>query len=222
MRALWALLGKELRIELRTKEMLTSLLLLGLLTLLVLSFAFDPTSSVRPEAAPGALWVAVIFAGVLALGRSFLSERENDSLHGLLLCPVDRGTLYLGKAVANFVFMLMAQGFVLPVFVFFFNIILTTRFAAVIGVLALGLLGFSAIGTLFAAMSVRTRAREVMLPLLLLPMVVPLFIAGVRITQRLLTDKPLADVLPWVHLMVGFDLVFLVVGWLVFEYVVEE
>ena len=222
MRALWALLGKELRIELRTKEMLTSLLLLGLLTLLVLSFAFDPTSSVRPEAAPGALWVAVIFAGVLALGRSFLSERENDSLHGLLLCPVDRGTLYLGKAVANFVFMLMAQGFVLPVFVFFFNIILTTRFAAVIGVLALGLLGLSAIGTLFAAMSVRTRAREVMLPLLLLPMVVPLFIAGVRITQRLLTDKPLADVLPWVHLMVGFDLVFLVVGWLVFEYVVEE
>lgn len=219
---MWALIGKELRIELRTKETLTSLLLLGLLTLLVLSFAFDPTSPVRDEAAPGALWVAVIFAGVLALSRSFLSERENDCLHGLLLCPVDRGTLYLGKAIANFLFMLAAQIFVLPVFVFFFNIRLTERFSAVFGALALGLLGFSAVGTLFAAMSVRTRAREVMLPLLLLPLVVPLFIAGVRITQRLFLDKPLADVMPWVHLMVGFDVVFLVVGWLVFEYVVEE
>src|SRR6185369_5342386 len=117
-----AILWKDLLIEFRTKETLASLLLLGLLNLVVLSFAFDPTSELRLPAAPGALWVAVIFAGVLGLSRSFLSERENDCIYGLLLCPVDRGTLYLGKALANFVFMLLAQVAVLPIFVFFFNI----------------------------------------------------------------------------------------------------
>lgn len=219
---MWALIRKELRVELRTKETLSSLLLLGLLTLVVLSFAFDPTSELRVEAAPGALWVAVIFAGVLGLSRSFLTERENDCLHGLLLCPIDRGTIYLAKTFANFLFMLLAQIFVLPVFVFFFNVTVTPSFPAVVLALALGVLGFSAVGTLFAAMSVRTRAREVMLPLLLLPLVVPLFIAGVKVTQRALIGKPLDEVMPWMHLMVGFDVMFLVVGWLVFEYVVED
>src|SRR6266446_10025719 len=113
------LIRKDLQIELRTKETLASLLLLGLLTLLVLSFAFDPTSELRVEAAPGALWVAVIFAGVLGLSRSFLAERENDCLQGLLLCPVDRGTIYWAKTAGNFIFMMTAQVVIVPVFVFF-------------------------------------------------------------------------------------------------------
>src|SRR5512139_1051535 len=116
-----ALIRKDLQIEFRTKETLASLLMLGLLTLVVLSFAFDPTSDLRVEAAPGALWVGVIFAGVLGLNRSFLAERDNECLQGLLLCPVDRGTIYLAKVVANFVFMLAAQVVIVPVFVFFFN-----------------------------------------------------------------------------------------------------
>src|SRR5262249_36289145 len=115
-----ALLRKDLQIELRTKETLAALLLLGLLTLVVLSFAFDPTSELRVEAAPGALWVAVIFAGVLGLNRSFLAERENGCLEGLLLCPVDRGTIYLAKAAGNFLFMMVAQVAIVPIFVFFF------------------------------------------------------------------------------------------------------
>jgi heme exporter protein B len=217
-----ALLRKDLQIEFRTKETLAALLLLGLLTLVVLSFAFDPTSELRVEAAPGALWVAVIFAGVLGLNRSFLAERENDCLQGLLLCPVDRGTIYLAKTVGNFLFMLVAQLVIVPIFIFFFNLPVTPALGGVFLSLALGLLGFAAIGTLFAAISVRTRAREVMLPLLLLPLAVPIFIAGVKVTGRMLLGKPLADVAPWLNLMLGFDVIFLVVGWLVFEYAVEE
>ncbi len=217
-----ALLRKDLQIEFRTKETLASLLLLGLLTLVVLSFAFDPASELRTEAAPGALWVAVIFAGVLGLNRSFLAERENECLQGLLLCPVDRGTIYLAKTIGNFVFMMVAQLFIVPIFVFFFNLPMTVGIGGVFLTLALGVLGFAAVGTLFAAIAVRTQAREVMLPLLLLPLVVPIFIAGVKVTGRLLAGKPLAEVAPWLNLMVGFDVIFLVVGWLVFEYAVEE
>ena len=217
-----ALLRKDLQIEFRTKETLASLLLLGLLTLVVLSFAFDPASELRTEAAPGALWVAVIFAGVLGLNRSFLAERDNECLQGLLLCPIDRGTIYLAKTAGNFVFMMVAQLFIVPIFVFFFNLPMTVGIGGVFLTLALGVLGFAAVGTLFAAVAVRTRAREVMLPLLLLPLVVPIFIAGVKVTGRMLAGKPLADVAPWLNLMVGFDVIFLVVGWLVFEYAVEE
>ncbi len=217
-----ALLRKDLQIEFRTKETLASLLLLGLLTLTVLSFAFDPASELRAEAAPGALWVAVIFAGVLGLNRSFLAERDNDCMQGLLLCPVDRGTIYLAKAAGNFIFMMVAQLVIVPIFIFFFNMPVSLALAGVFLSLALGVLGFAAIGTLFAAISVRTRAREVLLPLLLLPLVVPIFIAGVKITDRLFAGKPLADVAPWLNMMVGFDVIFLVVGWAVFEYAVEE
>ena len=219
---MFALIRKEMQLEWRTQETLASLLLLGLLTLLVLSFAFDPTSAIRAEAAPGVLWTAVIFAGVLGLNRSFVMERDNDCLQGLLLCPVDRGTIYLAKTVANFLFMLAAQVVLVPLFVFFFNPPLSGAFVGVILSLSLGLLGLAAVGTLFAAIAVRTRAREVMLPLLLLPLVVPVFIAGVKVTTRALAARPLADVVHWIHLMIGFDAVFLVVGWLVFEYVVEE
>src|SRR5512140_1311451 len=126
-----ALIRKDLQIEFRTKETLASLLMLGLLTLVVLSFAFDPTSELRVEAAPGALWVAVIFAGVLGLSRSFLAERENECMQGLLLCPVDRGTIYLAKTVANFVFMMVAQVAIVPIFIFFFNLPVTASLAGV-------------------------------------------------------------------------------------------
>ena len=219
---MFALIRKDLQIEFRTKETVAALLLLGLLTLTVLSFAFDPTSALRADAAPGALWVAVIFAGVLGLSRSFVAERENDCLHGLLLSPVDRGTIYLAKAIANALFMLTAQAVIVPIFLFFFNVPVGLHLFGVMLAVVLGLVGFSAVGTLFAAISVRTRVREVMLPLLMLPLTVPIFIAGVKVTGRLLAGKSWADVAPWLHLMVGFDVIFLVVGWVVFEYAIEE
>lgn len=217
-----ALLWKDLQIELRTKETLSSLLLLGLLTLLVLSFAFDPTSGLRDAAAPGVLWVAMIFAGTLGMNRSLLQEREHDCLHGLLLAPLDRGTIYIAKTTANFLFILAAEAIVLPLFVFFFNLPFWQTVLCLVPVLLLGLLGFAAIGTLFAAVALRTRAREVMLPLLMLPLATPLFIAGIQASARLMAGEPAANVAHWLRLIGAFDVVFLVVGWLTFEYVVEE
>ncbi len=217
-----AIIWKDLQIELRTKETLSSLLLLGLLTLLILSFAFDPTSELRHSAAPGVLWVAVIFASVLGMNRSLLHERDNDCLHGLLLAPIDRGMIYLAKTVSNFLFMAAAQVFVVPVFIIFFNLPVLDSILHLVPVLALGLVGLAAIGTLFAAVSLRTRAREVMLPLLMLPLATPLVIASVESSSALLAGQPLAAVRHWLNLTAAFDVVFLVVGWLTFEYVVEE
>jgi heme exporter protein B len=219
---MFAILWKDLLIELRTKETLASLLLLGVLTLVVLSFAFDPSSPLREAAAPGVLWIALIFAGTLGMNRSLLRERDNDCLHGLLLAPLDRGTIYLAKSIANFLFMVAAQIVLLPLFVFFFNLPFISTVTRLTPVLLLGLLGFAAVGTLFAAVSLRTRAREVMLPLLMLPLAAPLLIAGIQSSAQLLAGQPFAAVGHWLRLLGAFDVVFLVVGWLAFEYVVEE
>jgi heme exporter protein B len=217
-----AILWKDFLIELRTKETLGLLLMLGLLILLVLSFAFDPTSALRQEAAPGVLWVAIVFSGVLGINRSLLQERENGCLYGLLLGPIDRGTIYLAKTLANFCFMAAANVVVVPVFIFFFNLPFWITLLRLSPVLLLGLLGFAAVGTLFAAVALRTRAREVMLPLLMLPLVSPLIIASVQASGALLRDGQWAAITHWLHLLAAFDAAFLVVGWLAFEYAVAE
>ncbi|MDX2170380.1 MAG: heme exporter protein CcmB [Deltaproteobacteria bacterium] len=217
-----AILWKDLRIELRTKETLAALLLLGLLTLVVLSFAFDPTSPLREAAAPGVLWVALIFAGTLGMNRSLLREREADCLQGLLLAPVDRGSIYLAKTAGNFLVMIAAQLVLVPIFVFFFNLPFWQTATRLTPVVALGLLGFAAVGTMFAAVSLRTRAREVMLPLLMLPLAAPLIIAGIQASAQLMGGATVGAVSHWLNLLGAFDAVFLVVGWMAFEYVVEE
>ena len=217
-----AILWKDLLIELRTKETLASVLLLGVLTLVVLSFAFDPTSALRDAAAPGALWVALIFAGTLGMNRALLRERDHECLDGLLLAPLDRGTIYLAKTAATFLYMILAQLVLLPLFIFFFNLPFGATTARLVPVLLLGLLGFAAIGTLFAAVSLRTRAREVMLPLLMLPLAAPLFIAAIQASAQLLAGDGLAAVAHWLRLIAVFDAIFLVVGWLAFEYVIEQ
>jgi heme exporter protein B len=217
-----AILFKDLRIELRTKETFAAFLLLGLLTLVVLSFAFDPTSALREAAAPGVLWVAVIFAGTLGMNRSLLREREAECLQGLLLAPVDRGSIYLAKTAGNLLVMVAAQVVLVPIFVFFFNLPLWLTIARLTPVVLLGLLGFAAVGTMFAAVSLRTRAREVMLPLLMLPLAAPLIIAGIQASAALMAGGDLAAVAHWLNLLAAFDAVFLVVGWMAFEYVMEE
>jgi heme exporter protein B len=219
---MWPLLWKDLLIELRTRETFASLLLLGILILLVLSFAFDPTSEMRAEAAPGVLWVAVVFAGTLGMNRSLLHEREQDCMHGLLLAPIDRGTIYLAKMAANLIFMLAAQLLLVPAFVFFFNFDLTVTFVRLAPVLLLGTLGFAAIGTLFAAVSLRTRSREIVLPLVMLPLATPMLIASIESSSALLAGQAVETVAHYLRLLVAFDVVFLVMGWMAFEYAIEE
>ena len=182
----------------------------------------DPTSELRQAAAPGVLWVAIVFAGVLGVNRSLLQERENGCIQGLLLGPIDHGTIYLAKAVANFCFMATANAVVVPIFIFFFNLPFWLTLIRLAPVLLLGLLGFAAVGTLFAAVALRTRAREVMLPLLILPLASPLIIACVQASAVLLNDGHWSAVTHWLHLLAAFDVAFLVVGWLAFEYAVAE
>ncbi|GIW42189.1 MAG: hypothetical protein KatS3mg076_2766 [Candidatus Binatia bacterium] len=219
---MWTLLRKDLLIELRTRETLASLLLLGLLVLLTLSFALDAAGELRAAAAPGALWVALVFAGVLGMHRSFLLERENDCLEGLLLAPCDRGTLFLAKFVANFLFLAAAETVMVPVFVVFFDVTPDVALLRLAVVLLLGVAGFAGMGTLFAAISVQTRAREVLLPLLLLPLSVPLLVAGVTASEVLLAGANFGSVRLWLAVLVAYDVVSLVVGWWLFEYAVTN
>lgn len=219
---MFALVRKDLLIELRTREMTSSLLLLGVLVLLVQSFAFDPASPPGRAAAPGVLWVAVIFSGLLGISRSWLRETENGCLSGLLIAPVDRGTIFLSKVIANLFILGAAQCIVLPAFVVFFNRPFLETCVRLAPILVLGILGFAAIATFFAAIALRTRAREVMLPLLMLPLATPLFLACVEATRTAFEPSGSVENPPWLSMLVAFDVIFLVVGWLGLDYVVEE
>ncbi len=217
-----ALIWKDLLVELRTGETIASLFLLGVLLLLVLSFAFDPTHPLREQSAPGVLWVAIIFAGTTAINRTLLRERENDCFSALLLAPIDRGSIFLAKVTVNFSLLIVAELFLLPLFIFFFNLPFASTLSRVALVLPLTTLGFAAIGTLFSAVALQTRAREIILPLLMLPLATPLFLAAVETTAALMGGAPVSSVAHWFRLTAAFDVIFLVVGWLAFEYAVVE
>jgi len=217
-----AILWKDLLVELRTKETLASLFLLGTLLLLVLSFAFDPSQPMRQASAPGVLWVAIIFSGTMGINRTLLRERENDCFSGLLLAPIDRGTLFLAKAAVNFILLTVSELFLVPLFIFFFNLPFLDTIARLTLIVPSTTLGFAAIATLFSAVSLQTRAREIMLPLLMLPLATPLFLAAVETTAALLSATPLDQVSHWFKLTATFDVLFLVVGWMTFEYAVAE
>ena len=169
---------------------------------------------------PGILWVAITFAGTLGLNRSFVIEQDKGSLAGLLLAPVDRSAIYFGKMFGNLLFMLVMELMLLPLVTILFNQPLL-RWQHVL-VLLLGTYGFAAVGTVFSAMAVNTRAREVLLPILLFPVVVPVLLAGVKMTGALLDGETLADVSNWLRLILIYDIGFTVVAFLTFGYVVEE
>lgn len=215
-----AIVAKDLRAELRTKEMASSTVVFAILVLVIFNFAFELRVENMAALAPGVLWVAITFAGVLGLGRSLAQEKDRGCLDGLLLCPVDRGVLYLGKLLAGLIFTGAMEAAVLPVFAVFFNLPLFSP--ALLLVVALGTVGFVAVGTLFSAVAVHTKHREIMLPLLLFPIVVPVVIAAVKATGLALMGQPWASLAPWLGLLVAFDTVFLVVCLLLFEYAVEE
>lgn len=221
MHGVLAILAKDLRIEWRTRESLASVLVLGVLLLLVFVFAHDPDPRAAPALAPAVLWTAVVFVGLLGVQRTFLLEREQDCLAGLLAAPVDPGAIFAAKLGTNVVLLGATQAVVVPLTALFFHLDLLAILPGLALVLALGNLGFAALATLFAAMAVRTRAREVMLPLLVLPILVPLLIAAVVATRAVLAGG-LGDALDAVRVLVAFDVIFTVAGWLLFEYVVRD
>ena len=224
MKGLWtkvfAIFWKDIISELRTKEIVTSVFVFALLVLVIFSFAFDPEAGTMGLVAPGILWVGYAFAGVLGLNRIFAMEKENSCLEGLRLCPVEHVVIYWGKLAGSFTFMLVVEAVITPIFLVLFNLPLFMPRLALIVVL--GTVGFAAVGTLFSALSMKTRAQDIMLPILFLPIVVPVVIAGVQATALVLEGKPWVDMLTWLQIMVAFDIIYLVAAALVFEFVIEE
>jgi len=209
---------KDVLAELRTREIVNSSLVFSVTVLVMFNFAFDLRVERVQALAPGVLWVTFAFAGVLTLGRAFTREQDRGTLEGLLLSPVDRGAIYLAKLMATATFMGVVEVASLPVFVVLFNVPLDWPLA--IAVVVLGTLGFAAVGTLLAAMAANTRAREVMLPLLLFPLALPVLIATVKATAQALGESVDGDY-PWLGLLAAYDAIFLALSFLVFDSVVE-
>jgi len=210
---------KDLAVEMRSRERLIAMLVFALIVILVFSFAFDLRVQDAAAVAPGVLWVTFSFAGMLGLGRSFVREREDGCLDGLLLCPVDRSAIYVAKMVGNLLFIALMEACTLPIFFALFNLALPPLLLVVI---LLGTIGFAAVGTLFAAMMAYARARDLLLPVLFFPIVIPLLIAGVKLSAGLFDGQPWSEINHWLHFMIAFDVILLVVSYLSFEYLVEE
>lgn len=217
-----AVMRKDVRAEWRTRERLSPMLFFVLLVLLVFNFSFDLGGAALHEIGPGVMWSSFVFAAVLALSRSFADEQENGCLDALLLAPGDRGAIYAGKMLGNLVFLLTLELLVLPLFALFFNLSPGLYLLALVPILVLGAASLAAAGTLFAAMSSNLRLRELLLPLLLLPMVVPALIACVEGTALVLQERPLAEMLPYFKILIAYVTVFVTLSLLLFEHVVEE
>jgi heme exporter protein B len=212
---------KDLLVERRSKETLNALLFFSLLLLFVFQFALGPDRERLAGVLPGVLWLGFILSALLALGRTFLLEREHDCWEGLLLAPGDKSAIYLGKLLANLALMAVVETLVLALFVVFFDIDLARAFPGLPLVVALGTLGLGAVGTLFAAMTAHVRAREVLFPVLLLPVQIPVLLATVKATEALLLGEPLGAVAHWVKLLVAADVIYVVIGLLTFDAVLE-
>ena len=220
-RRAWMVVWKDVLAERRSKESLNALVFFALLLLFVFQFALGPERARVEAALPGLLWLGFILSGLLAFGRTFLIERENDCWEGLVLTPGDKSAIYLGKLAGNVLVMVVVEVVLVALFAVFFAIDFTPFLLGLAAVLALGTLGLASVGTLFGAVTAQMRARELLFPVLLLPAVVPVLLASVSATQTVLAGEPLAEAAAWLKLLAAADLVYLVVGVLTFEFVLE-
>jgi heme exporter protein B len=204
---------KDLRAELRSKEALNASLAFALVILLLFSFAFDPTAEQTREIAGGLLWIVFAFAGALILNRSFARELANDCLDALVAAPISGAALFLGKVLANLALLLAVELICLPVFGVFYNVPWTVQFWPLILVLVLATWGLTVIGTVFSALTVNLRLRELMLPMLVYPIMIPGLLAAIQLTTPLVIGQPLAgDMLAWLRLLIAFDVIFTAVA----------
>jgi heme exporter protein B len=212
---------KDLLIERRSKETLNALLFFSLALLFVFQFALGPDRERLAAVLPGLLWLGFILAGVLGLGRAFFVEHQNDCWEALLLTPGDKSAIYLGKLGGSLALMAVVETIVLGLFVVFFNVDLTGAVPGLVLVMALGTLGIAAVGTLFAAITAQARARELLFPVLLLPVLVPVLLGTVKATGALLAHEPLSAVAHWLKLLAAADVVYLAIGLLTFDVILE-
>jgi heme exporter protein B len=222
LRKISAIVWKDIVAELRTKEMFSAMFVFAVLVIVVFNFAFDLRVSgqrVR-EVAPGALWVAFAFAGILGLNRAFASEKDGGCLEGLLLAPVDHTAIYFGKMISTALFMIVVEALMLPVFTAFFGVNLFDL--RLVFIVVLGTVGFAGVGTILSAMTAQTRAREVLLPILLLPVAAPVLIAAVKATSGILDGLTMAEISTWWQLLLAFAVLFPAVAFMTFDFIVKE
>ena len=216
-----AIVWKDLITERRSKAGFNAVAFLGVLILLLFGFALGPDAEALRNAAAGALWLAILFAGVLAFNRSYQLELDGAALEPLLLYPAPRWTIFAGKFLANLLFVLLLEVVVVPVAIILFQVTSVAGWVPASGVMLLGSIGFVALGTFYASMASRSRAREVLLPLLLFPMLIPVLLASSEATSALLAGNPMRDAGAWVKLLAAFDVIFLVASFLAFDHVIE-
>jgi len=219
-KVMMAIIHKDLRAELRSRELVATMMLFALLSVLVFSFALELDKVAREEAVSGVLWVTIVFASILGLNRSMAMERENGNMEAMLLAPVDRGAIFVGKLAGNFLFAIAVGLVLLPLMSVIYNINMLTSWVLI--VVFLGTLGVSITGTLLAAMTVQTRAREALLPIVMLPVVLPLLLAAVKGTTGIINELPITDWQTWPRVLMVVDVIYLVLCLLSFAYVVEE
>ncbi len=204
----------------RSRELLSAMLVFSLLVILIFNFALELDISTRRSVTAGVLWATFAFAGTLGLNRSMAIEKDRGCLDGLLLAPVDRSAIYFGKVISNLAFMLIVEAIVLPIYSVLYSLNLFQP--GLLLVILLGSIGYTAVGTLLSAMSVQTRTRDVMLPILLFPVVIPVLIAAVKASSGYLTGAEMSEILPWLNLLIVYDVIFVSLAFMVFDSVVEE
>jgi len=217
-----AIVWKDFVTELKTRELFSSMFVFAVLVILIFIFSINLSIVNGNDVGPGILWVAILFAGTLGLNRSFALEKENGCLQGLMLTPVDRTVIYFGKMLSNMLFLSIMEAFILPVFMIFFNVDLISHLGSLLFVIFIGTLGFSALGTLLSSLASNLKTKEIMLPILLYPMMVPIAIGSVRMTGLILEGKPLADMMNWVGLTLVFDVVYIAVSIMTIDHIFEE
>ena len=217
---LW-MLWKDLLLELRRRESILAMFFFGTLLLFVFHFAFEIPTEKAAEMAPGLLWLAFLFTGTLGLTQLFQAERENHCLDALLLSPMDRASLYLAKVFFNLSLMLLIELVVFPLFWVLFNLAFWNLLPSLFLVAFLGTIGFCVLGTLFSAVTLKARARELLLPLILFPLMIPVILATVRGMEIILRTGKFEEAFSWLRLLIGFDVIFFTVGFLIFEWVIE-
>jgi heme exporter protein B len=221
LRAAGIVLSKELRLEFRSRELLTTTVVFVLMVIVLFSFSFDPSSEESRRFGPGLLWIAFLFAGSLMLNPSFAREQANDTLHALRMAPIEPFAILLGKMLANLAFLLLTEILLLPIFAVLYNVALLPVLGRMALVLLLGTLGLAVTGTAFSAISAQARMRELLLPLLLLPVLTPILIASVECTAGLLAETPELRT-NWLNVLIAFDIIFLAVSYVLCETLLEE
>ncbi|OIJ16236.1 transcriptional regulator [Anaerobacillus arseniciselenatis] len=221
-KAAFIIAGKDLYSEWKTKQVVTTMLIFAGLVIVTFSFAFDPSNNAVRAIIPGLIWVITIFSAILGLNRSFLSETKNDNLYGMIVSPTDPSSIYLGKVIANFIFVLIVQLVSIPALFILFDFRFMGNFPLFLAVVVLGTFGFISVGTFLAGLSSNSRSSEMLLPILLFPIVSPIIIAAVQATRILLIDiEQIASAISWIQLMGVYNLVFFVLCLVLFEYVLE-